>query len=144
MGNVGKIVDNRTSVSRKFEALRQKLEDFPKEVFDKLAAKVVEASPVDTGTYMDNHHISDTGKRQRGRGVESSKDKPQRQPKGPYADAALARLYSEIEAMPKDGRWAYFYNTSIHAPQVEEKHSPYSIARSEFRRIVTEAWNGSN
>ena len=140
MGNTSKIVDNRTSVAKKFEALKQRLEDYPKEVFRELAAIVVDASPVDTGTYMDNHHISDIGKRQYSRGVESSHDKPRGQPSGPYRDAALARLYGEIDAMPKDGKWAYFYNTSKHAPYVEKRYSPYQRARSEFRSIVETAW----
>ena len=146
MGNTSKIVDNRTSVARKFEVLKQKLEEYPKEVFRKLAQIVVDTPNsmdipiVDTGTYMDNHHISDIGKRQYGRGVDSSHDKPRGQPSGPYRDAALARLYAEIEAIPKDGKWTYFYNTSKHAPYVEERYTPYQNARSEFRTIVETAW----
>lgn len=140
MGNVSKIVDNRTSVAKKFEALKQKLENYPKEVFKDLAAIVVDHSPVDTGTYMDNHHISDIGKRQYPRGVNKSHGKPRRQAREPYADAALARLMGEVDAMPAEGKWAYFYNTSEHAPIVEAKYNPYAIARSEFRRIVVDAW----
>jgi hypothetical protein len=140
MGNLFKVVDNRTTVSRKLAALKEMLEDFPKEVFRDLAAIVVDASPVDTGTYMDNHHISDIGKRQYPRGTENTDGKPQRQAREPYADAALGRLGAEIDAMPEDGKWAYFYNTSKHAPHVEAKYHPYEIAKSNFPVIVEAAW----
>ena len=140
MGNTSKIVDNRTTVAKKFEVLKRRLEDYPKEVFRELAAIVVDASPVDTGTYMDNHHISDIGKRQYPRGVNSSQGKPKRQAREPYAEAALDRLMGEVDAMPEDGKWAYLYNTSKHADAVEARYGPYATARSEFRRIVETAW----
>lgn len=144
MGNLYKVTDNRTSVSKKFHELVAKLDNYKEEVFTQLAETIVNASPVDTGTYMDNHHVSDTGKRQRARGSESSHGKPRQQAKEPYAEAAKARLAGEIQALPSDGRMAYFYNTSEHAPQVEAKHGPYDHARSAFRVIVETAWSSAN
>ena len=144
MGNLYKIVDGRTTTARKFAALVAALEEFPHEVFKDLAAEIVDSSPVDTGTYMDNHHVSDIGKRQYERGVVSSAGKPQRQAREPHADAALGRLYSEIDSMPREGRWAYFFNTSKHAPQVEDRYGSYDRARSLFPVKVAEAWSKVN
>lgn len=144
MGNLYKVTDNRTSVAKKFHELVAKLENYKETVLEDLAEVIVRESPVDTGTYMDNHHVSDTGKRQRARGSESSHEKPRKQAREPYAEAASARLAGEIQALQGDGRMAYFYNTSEHAPFVEARHGPYDHARSAFRVIVESAWSSAN
>ena len=68
-----KLTDRRTNVSKRIDALKEQLEELPKEFMRRTVDEIVAYSPVDTGTYMDSHNIGEVGE------PASSKGKPQNQ-----------------------------------------------------------------
>lgn len=130
-----KLTDRRTNVSKRIDALKEQLEELPKEFMRRTVDEIVAYSPVDTGTYMDAHNIGTT------RGASSSFGKPQNQDYQPYADAATERLYAQIEALGPEVTRHYISNNSLHAWKVEYEHgwAPYTSARSRAKVILDEA-----
>ena len=125
-----KLIDNRTSVSKRIKELEQKLEEFPKEFMRITADVIIKNSPVDTGTYMDAHQIGTS------ESITTSHGKPHNQPYSNFAEAARDRLYSQINGLNVDGSDWFITNNSAHAVRVEyigwdnvPAYSPYTIAR---------------
>lgn len=127
-----KLVDRRTSVSKRIDELKQKLEELPKEFMKALATEIVFQSPVDTGTYMEAHNIGETT------GVTTSKGKPKKQPFEPYAQAALNKLFDQIDSLPETPVKQYISNNSAHAWKVEYEYGyePYTIARAKAQILL--------
>lgn len=130
-----KLTDRRTNVAKRIDALKEQLEELPKEFMRMTATEIVLNSPVDTGTYMDAHNIGVT------RGATSSFDKPKNQDYQTYADSALERLYSQIEALGPEVTRHYISNNSLHAWKVEYEHgwAPYSSTRDIAQSLLDKA-----
>ena len=135
-----KLIDNRTSVSKRIKELEQKLEEFPKEFMRITADVIIKNSPVDTGTYMDAHQIGTS------ESITTSHGKPHNQPYGNFADAARDRLYSQINGLNVDGSDWFITNNSAHNMRVEytgwnskPAYSPYTIARGYAPIALEEA-----
>ena len=135
-----KLIDNRTSVSKRIKELEQKLEEFPKEFMRITADVIIKNSPVDTGTYMDAHQIGTS------ESITTSHGKPHNQPYSNFADAARDRLYSQINGLSVDGSDWFITNNSAHAIRVEytgwnskPAYSPYTIARGYAPIALEEA-----
>lgn len=130
-----KFVDKRTNVGKRIAALMEQLEELPKEFLRLTADEIVARSPVDTGTYMEAHNIGATT------APTTSTGKPRHQEYGTYADAALGRLYAQIEALPTDTTRHYISNNSQHAWKVEYEHgwAPYTSAREKAQIILDDA-----
>ena len=135
-----KLIDNRTSVSKRIKELEQKLEEFPKEFMRITADVIIKNSPVDTGTYMDAHQIGTS------ESITTSHGKPHNQSYGDFADAAKDRLYSQIEGLRVDGSNWFITNNSAHNVRVEytgwdnvPAYSPYTIARGYAPVALEEA-----
>jgi hypothetical protein len=133
-----KMIDRRRPAMQVFEnaitpLIRQARDQFFRMVVD----EVVQLSPVDTGTYMDAHHLSVGPSRA---ALESSHRKDRNQPWGPRAEAALSRLYSQIEALPDSVEGVRLANNAAHASFVEYGgasggggYAPYQSAFNRFR-----------
>lgn len=130
-----KLLDNRFTVYKKIKELEEKLEELPKAYLKEIATEIVLRSPVDTGTYMDGHHIGEVGS------PTSSHGKPRNQPYETHADAAMERLFSEIDALPKETSRYYISNDSDHAFFVEYEHgdAPYTHARAKSQQLLDAA-----
>jgi len=130
LGNTGALAD-------KIRKLERQIDTFKTEILEESAAFLVLESPVDTGVYMDSHHVGTSA----ASGSTSSYGKPINQPYQPYADAAISRLTSEINALPEDSKRVVFSNTSEHADEVEytHGHAPYTKMRSRLPEIVDRA-----
>ena len=137
-----KLIDKRLKGSKQIlnESFAE-FENMKKDVFKAVAAKVVEFSPVDTGTYMDAHNIT-AGRSSTGTTM-SSKGKPKSRPRGPHEEAAISRLNSQIDALGPGDKEAYIGNSSHHGMVVEyggvktPAYAPYSRAREASKRIIT-------
>ena len=81
-----KVVDNRTSLSRKLKELSEQVEGLSEEVGRQTIQSLVAESPVDTGAFMDSYNATDG--RSRGGGV-SSEGRQRRQSWETYAAAAI-------------------------------------------------------
>lgn len=134
-----KVVDNRTKVSEEIKRLEEQLDKFTKYYLEGLATEVVLESPVDTGTYITSHHITQTAPS----GQTSSHGKPRQQDWETFAQQALNNLFAEIEAFgPLDKVTTYYIaNNASHANFVEYEHgyAPYSKARASAGKISSEA-----
>ena len=135
-----KLIDNRTSVSRRIKELEQKLEEFPKEFMRITADVIIKNSPVDTGTYMDAHQIGTS------ESITTSHGKPHNQSYGDFAESAKDRLYSQINGLSVDGSNWFITNNSAHNIRVEytgwdnvPAYSPYTIARGYAPIALEEA-----
>lgn len=135
-----KLIDNRTSVSKRIKELEQKLEEFPKEFMRITADVIIKNSPVDTGTYMDAHQIGTS------ESITTSHGKPHNQSYGDFASEARDRLYSQINGLSVDGSNWFITNNSAHAIRVEytgwdfvPAYSPYTIARGYAPVALEEA-----
>ena len=133
-----RLIDNRRKGGALAKEMSASLEGFHSALLKMLADEVVGLSPVDTGTYMDNHSMH-SGRKQRPR-VDSSHGKPGGQDYSTYADAARSRLYGDIEST-KAGDEVFVSNTAVHAPAVEYgghnwKRGPYAVYRTARSRIA--------
>lgn len=127
-----KLIDNRRREADVIRDMGRKLEGFSGIFLKKLASEIVELSPVDTGTYMDSHSI--TQGKTRPEAVDSSHGKPRGQIKEPFAQAAISRLFAQIDAIEPNGE-AYVSNSAVHAKIVEYggsswQRGPYAVYRS--------------
>lgn len=130
-----KLTDRRTNVAKRIDALKEQLEELPKEFMRMTATEIVLNSPVDTGTYMDAHNIGTT------RGASSSAGKPQNQPFESHAQPAIERLYSQIEALGPEVTRHYISNNALHAWKVEYElgYAPYTTARARAQTLLDQA-----
>lgn len=132
-----KLIDRRKPALRVFEdAVHPLIRQARDEFFKMIASSVVQLSPVDTGTYMSGHNI---GVGAQPSATESSHRKPRRQPWAVYADAAISRLYGQIEALPDVVSDVRIANNSVHARFVEYGGATggggYSVYQSALNRF---------
>ena len=134
-----KVIDNRTSFSKKIKELEQKLDSFRTYFLEEMATEIIFLSPVDTGTYITSHVVSTNIPGN----FTSSFGKPRNQDYTTFANEGLSNLYEDIAALPDDANLnlVRFTNTSIHASDVEYLHgySTYTIARSRANVIAANA-----
>lgn len=132
-----RILGNTGALANKIRELESQIDVFKTEILSESANFLIVSSPVDTGTYMDSHHVGNSAVV----GATSSFGKPVKQPWETHASQAQERLNSEIAAIPKDSRRVVFSNTSIHADSVENEHgyAPFSHMRSRLPEIVDRA-----
>lgn len=133
-----KVSDGRKLNQKIINEMSRKIEGFKEEFLRELAASIVLDSPVDTGTYMENHNVGTNPKS----GSDSSRGKPRNQNYGTYANQALSNLYSQIDGVANDDLdTIYFYNTAEHAITVEYEHGyePYSRAKAKAPQMASEA-----
>lgn len=136
-----RLIDRRLKgVDRLLDETFSEFESMKKDVFKAVAAKVVEFSPVDTGTYMDAHNIT-SGKSSSGTDM-SSRGKPRRRPYAPHASAALDRLNGQIDALGPNDKEAFIGNSAHHGMVVEyggpktPAYAPYTRAREISKSII--------
>ena len=137
-----KLIKDNKAIDAKFEKLRTIVDDFKKEFLQESALFVVAYSPVDTGTYMDNHNIvKGRGNVGRSFAETSSFNRPRGQPYQPWADAAIARMFSQIEALPEDSDNVTIVNNALHAPNVEydHGHAVYTSLRNSASILAQKA-----
>lgn len=132
-----RLVDNRRNASSVVREMVSSLDGFNEAFLKLLADEIVDLSPVDTGTYMDNHNMH-VGKKGRER-TESSHGKPRNQSYSSHAESARSRLYGEIGQV-KSGEEVFVSNTAVHSVAVEYgghnwKRGPYAVYRTARAKI---------
>lgn len=133
-----RIIDRRKPALRVFEdAIMPMIREARDNFFRMVVENIVSLSPVDTGTYMDAHHIS-VGPSSAG--LVSSHRKERGRPWTVHADAALERLYGQIAALPDSVQDVRVANNAVHASFVEYGgasggggYAPYQSALNRFR-----------
>lgn len=111
-----KVIDRRTSASKALDALDGVMGDLHKRAVEFMADRVVQYSPVDTGTYMDSHNVREG--RDFGGATQSSSKKPRDQSYTEHAGAARSRMQGQIESLG-NSRQAVIANDAVHARFVE-------------------------
>lgn len=111
-----RVIDRRVSASKALNAIDSALGTLHKRAVQHMVDKVIEYSPVDTGTYMDSHNVRQG--RTSSQATESSARKDRDQPYGEHAAAASSRMNGQIEALG-DSREAVVANNAVHARFVE-------------------------
>jgi len=133
---VVKVIINR-GLDGKFKKITESLEGYGQIYGTKMAEQLVLFSPVDTGTFMDSFYAGSGY----GGGLNSSHGKPRNQPYGPYAEAALQRMTSQVSAL-KGSTSIVFGNYAEHAYEVEYDHGyrPFGKTANMHSQIAREAW----
>ena len=122
----------------------ERLKNLRSEYIKGLCEVLVMASPVDTGAYVASHSVASTIK------APGYKSKVQpfevrKQPKGPTLEAALARLESEVDALPEDYDKVYIVNNAPHNKIVENgggrnwkvgAFKPFGIMRRNAKNVL--------
>lgn len=111
-----RVIDRRTSPARALDAIDSAVGELHREAVRFMAGRVVDYSPVDTGTYMNSHNVREG--RTGAQATESSHKKPRNQPKEGFASAAIARMSDQIESLG-NSRQAVIANDALHARFVE-------------------------
>lgn len=134
-----------TQVIRKIE---QDLENVRNEFLKGMAREVVLPSPVDTGTYVMSHNVGERSAAGQFTG-NIRYIGPPGQNAGAMQQEALAKLYSQIDALPAEQTRVSLSNNSAHANIVEDggkdwKRGPYKIyetARNRAPSVLQDAIN---
>lgn len=142
-----RLIDRRLKgVDRLLDETFAEFDNMKKDVFKAVAAKVVEFSPVDTGTYMDAHNI--TSGRSSSATTMSSKGKPRKRPRSPHENSAIDRLNAQIDSLGPRENEAFIGNSSHHGMVVEyggpktPAYAPYTRAREASKRIIASVLMG--
>lgn len=136
-----RLIDRRLKgVDRLLDETFAEFDLMKKDVYKAIAAKVVEYSPVDTGTYMDAHNVT-VGKSDAGTDM-SSKGKPRKRPRSPHVNSAIDRLNAQIDSLGPQENDAFIGNSAHHGMVVEyggpktPAYAPYSRARAASKQII--------
>lgn len=111
-----RVIDRRTSPARALDALDSTLSEAHRKAVAYMVQRVVDYSPVDTGTYISSHNVREG--RTSGEATESSHRKPRRQSKSTFADAAVSKMLSQLGDL-KNPRRVVIANDAVHARYVE-------------------------
>lgn len=144
-----KLIDQRFTQAQLLEFFNDNVDAVTREVLRGMAEIIVENTPVDTGTYADNHEVTTAG-RVGGPGTESSDGKPRGQSIGGFREKARNRLMAQIAALPKGMQDASIRNAAEHAPIVEYTEiggvnkprrlwQPYGVARRQTNEVIARA-----
>lgn len=133
-----RLIDRRKPAMRVFEdAVLPRIREARDNFFKMIVSEIVQLSPVDSGTYMDGHNISEG---RQGGATESSHRKPRRQPWAVHAEQAIARLYAQIESLPDSITDVRVHNDAVHARFVEYGgasggggYAPYQSALNRYK-----------
>lgn len=137
-----KVIDNRRKGASILAELSDDMDYLRDQYISTMIQHVADASPVDTGTYMDSHHIY-SGKSGAG-ATESSHGKPRNQDRDSHAAVAVGRMYGEYQALGDGIEQMVIANTAVHARIVEYQkgYAVYESARAvmgaALRRLAAE------
>jgi hypothetical protein len=112
-----RLIDNRRDSSAIIREFEDEIRNIKKRFYKGLVRLIVSYSPVDTGTYMDEHVV--LARRSGSTRSVSSHGKPRKQPRGAFEADALARLTSQVDALPDDADEVVIANFAAHARFVE-------------------------
>jgi hypothetical protein len=107
-----------------------------REYFLEMVGVLVDASPVDTGNYIESHSLS--VRRSGGMSTTTSHGLPRHQSAGAKKSEALERLQAAVMTFDDDVKNVYMRNASAYASLVEYKYGykPYTQARDSASRIL--------
>ena len=145
---------NRGQIAKKIEGAKQKVDDFKAQTLREAADFLAEVSPIDTGTYIDNHNIGV------GNSVPVTSQTSSDGRTGYYdieglaynplaerveRDEARSRLWAQIEALPEGWKRASIGNTAMHFTNVEygwptrEGYAVYTRLRQMWPSLKADA-----
>lgn len=135
------------SLSKQIENITSQLDEVKVLFVKKMAEKIVEYSPVYSGTYVKGHNIS-TGRNVEGQftgSYETHLESPSPQAE---RDTALTKLFAQADALPEDATNFTIGNTVPHAWKVEyagwkitQPYAVYSRTRAIASELLQEAVN---
>lgn len=134
-----RVVSDLKAFTNRLKEAREDVSDVKKEFLQESADHIALYSPVDTGTYMESHHIAQN--REGTTIVTSSRGKERGRDFGEFYQEAITRLYSEIDSLPEDASNISVFNVADHADQVEYDHGygVYTSLRSAAPTILERA-----
>ena len=134
---------NRGQILNKFKKAEALVDEAKSLTMHEAAAYVVLRSPVDTGTYMDNHSIgagNDVPLPDDPKG-RSSEGKERGRPWQLKADEAINRMAVQVENLPEGWKRASIGNTAYHSDEVEYTHgyAVYTALRAAWPALKQKA-----
>ena len=131
---------NRGQILNKFKKAEALVDEAKALTMYEAAAYVVLRSPVDTGTYMDNHNIG-VGNSVPSSSIQSSDGRPRNQPWEPASQEAINRMDAQISNLPEGWKRASIGNTAYHVDAVEYTHgyAVYTALRAAWPALKQKA-----
>lgn len=134
------------SFTDKLRQVEQDIEEVRTRFLKKIATEIVESSPVDTGTYVMSHNVGERSAARQFTGNVRYIGPPGQNTEA-MQSAALSKVISQIDALPKEQSVVSISNNSAHANIVEHgganwKRTGYKIyetARNRAPILLDEA-----
>ena len=141
-----KVVDKRRKSGSVISSAFQLVDGFFEEFMTEMANEVIKLSPVDTGTYVTSHNITNENRASE-QPTESSHGKPKGQSSQSMKSRAASKLAGQINKLDPN-KPVYFSNESIHAKFVEYgsaknpsmERAVYRTARGRTDLIASKAF----
>lgn len=133
-----KAISSRLNIRKAAKSLERKMADFKKDVLVNTAEVIAQTSPVDTGTYVQNHQV----RLRSGSFVpsvpipEGAKSIKNTSSEGKARQDGLSQMKSDIESIDLTKDTIVFRNATTHARAVENYDEVYAKARIEMANIV--------
>ena len=129
-----KAVDKRRKAESVINGAFQLVDGFFEEFMTGMADEIVRLSPVDTGTYVTSHNVSNQDRASEAP-TQSSHGKPRKQSSAAKKAEAAGKLGRQIQTLDKN-KPVYFSNESVHAKFVEygSAKNP-SMERAVYRTV---------
>jgi hypothetical protein len=112
-------IDRRRSPAEIVKNFEMQAEALKRRVYEKIANAIVDASPVDTGTYIMAHSAAAGGRDEGFERDRSSKGKLRGRNPAQFKNIARGNLMRSVAAIPVGATDVYFRNRALHAPRVE-------------------------
>lgn len=132
-----RVATNR-GLDGKFQKVKDMLEGYQEEYLRLMAGEITSNSPVDSATYVLNHHLDTMEVEQ---SVNSPSEKSARnQPRQPNIDRGFERLVEMIPKVKGESR-VVFSNATVYEDKVEYEHGyfVYTQAAREHKRLARQA-----
>lgn len=131
-----RIRSNQRSISARVTKAEEKLEKKVEVKLSDIAESLAAKTPVDTGAFASSWNVVPIGSRSGGRS-ESSRDKPRKQPIGPFQAIAYQNMASDIAGFKLlEGEGVSFVNRAPHARYVGMLNRIIRPTRDAFRGKV--------
>jgi hypothetical protein len=148
-------IDRRRAPAELVKSFEQKAEAIKRRVYEKIANRIVDNSPVDTGTYIMAHSAA-AGRDEEFQGDRPSKGKVRKRNQQQFRNLARGNLMRSVAAIPAGATDVYFRNRALHAARVEylgwaaplfgnpnisgpEPYRVYALARAGVGEMIREA-----
>lgn len=112
------------------EFIAKQLHEIRNELLTTIVHTAIDASPVDTGAYVESMSVTQTRGSGRSR---TSHGRPRKQPREVMISKAKGMVDGDIASIPPEAPIIYINNHAPHAGFVEGKYGPIQLAREMMR-----------